>query len=340
MEVGGVDKTEFQRFCEWANEALRLHQLHGAVQTRLRQLLTEEFPDNAAVSEICGVKGGRNDLFHYQQDGKRAVFEVFCSPSQVPQDLRLLEQADAHWKIAILLDAELRPELAKTYFRKKPESFPFLWLSQVMMPGKECDCRSKLRMLLTIAPLHSGSCYPPVVQTAHARDSIVAQTGSGDISINEKRIIRPRFNRELGDITEEQAFEIIRLIGDLAKMDEQAGRGNTYGKWQNHFKNKFRLTSYKKLPAEKYDVAIQFLIQQRGRSLPKLRRTNNDEWRKRIYRAIWSITGELQMSREQLYMFAFTELGLKTHISSLTVLGEQNLEALRDKLRYLKRKVG
>lgn len=333
-----MDKTEFQLFCEWAKEALPKHQLHGAVQARLRQLLAMEFADAAAVPEVSAVKGGRNDLIHYWQDGKRAVFELFCSTSQVPQDLRLLEQADAHWKIGILLDAELRSDLAETYFRKKPDSFPFLWLSQVMMPCKETECRAKLRMLLTMPPLHSDESRPAIVQTAHARDSIVAQTGHGDISINQKKIVRPQFPREPGDITEEQAFEIKRLIEDLGQIDEQAGRGSTYGKWQNFFKNKFHLTSYKKLPAERFDEAVQFLKQQRGRSLPKLRRTNNDEWRNRIYKAIWPLARELGMTHEQVYEFAFAELQLKRPISSLKELGEQNLEHLRDELRSLKRK--
>lgn len=338
--MNSIGKSEFQRFCEWANEALPKRQLHGAAQARLRQLLAKEFPDNAAVAEISAVKGGRNDLIHYWQEGKRAVFELFCSTIQVPQDLRLLEQADAHWKIAILLDSELRSDLAEAYFRKKPDSFPFLWLSQIMMPGKENECRAKLRTLLTMPPLHTEQPRAAVVQTAQARDSIVAQTGHGDISINQKKIVRPQFNREPGDISEEQAFEIKRRIEDLAQIDEQAGRGSTYGKWQNYFKNTFHLTSYKKLPADKFDEAIQFLNQQRGRSLPKLRRTNNEEWRNRIYRAIWPLARELGMTHEQVYEFAFAELELKKPIASLTELGEQNLEHLRDKLRSLKRKLG
>jgi len=338
FEMSNIAKTEFQLFCEWVNQSLPKHQLHTAVQARLPQLLAKEFPNNVAVREISAVKGGRNDLIHYWQDGKRAVFELFCSTSQVPQDLRLLEQSDAHWKIAILLDKELRSDLADAYFRKKPDSFPFLWLSQIMMPGKESECCAKLRTLLTMPPLHSEQTRTSVTQNAHAQDSIVAQTGHGDISINQKKIVRPRFVREPEDITEEQAFEIKRRIEDLGKIDEQAGRGNTYGKWQNYFKNTFHLTSYKKLRADKFEEAISFLNQQRGRSLPKLRRTNNDEWRNRIYKAIWPLARELNMTHEQVYDFAFTELELDKPIISLTELKEQNLEHLRNKLRSLKRK--
>ena len=155
--------SEYELFCERAKTRLAKHQIHTAVQNRIRELLRQEFPDNPSVAEVFGVEGGRNDLIYYDQQGRRAVFELFCSTSQVPQDLRLLELVDAHWKIAILLDREIRPELADTYFHKKPQAFPFLWLSQVMMLSKEADCRQKLRSLLTTEPNHAPS-TPAVVQ--------------------------------------------------------------------------------------------------------------------------------------------------------------------------------
>ena len=45
------------------------------------------------------------------------------------------------------------------------------------------------------------------------------------------------------------------------------------------------------------------------------------------------------LSREEVYRFAFTELELNKPIFSLKELGEQKLTRLRDKLRYLKRKL-
>ena len=138
-----MDKTEFERFREWVRDSLPKRQVHAAFQNSLRLLLSAEFPGTTAIPEVYAVKGGRNDMVQYAQDGKRAVFELFCSPSQVPQDLRLLERADAHWKIAVLLDEEINRDLATNFFRKKPEGLPFLWLSQVIMPSKAADCRAK-----------------------------------------------------------------------------------------------------------------------------------------------------------------------------------------------------
>lgn len=329
--------TEFEHFCKWANTALTERHVHSAVQNRLAHLLAHEFPDNPSIAEVFAVKGGRNDLIHYDQQGRLAVFELFCSTGQVPQDLRLLEQAEAHWKIAILLDREIRSDLADTYFHKKPDPFPFLWLSQVMMPCKEADCRQKLRFLLTTEPIHTTA-TSSAVQTVAGNDNIVAQALQGDININQKKILRPKVVRDRGDISETTAFEIQDLIRQLAQTDELAGKPASYGEWQQRLKNLYKVASYRKLTVEQGKSAIRWLKQELGRKIPSLRRNNNDEWRQRIYKGIWAAARELGLEKGQVYRFAFEELKLKRPITSLKELGERNLESLRNKLRYLARK--
>jgi hypothetical protein len=88
--------------------ALRANKrLHSAVQSRLAELLLEAFPSGVSASEISAVVGGRNDLIQYSFSGRRIVFEIFCSKSQVPQDLRLLEQCSAAVRIAVIIDRDL-----------------------------------------------------------------------------------------------------------------------------------------------------------------------------------------------------------------------------------------
>jgi len=122
--------------------------LHTLAQEKLALYLSRLYPRDCAVSEVSGVLGGRNDLMLFAFDGHRVVFEFFFSPSQVPQDLRLLEQAKADVKIAILLDREANPKLADEYFHKKPGHFPFLWLSYLMVPSQEEFCLALLRELV------------------------------------------------------------------------------------------------------------------------------------------------------------------------------------------------
>jgi hypothetical protein len=95
-------------------------------------LLRKSFPDTTSISEVSAVLGGRNDLIQYHFNGRKIVFEVFCSPSQVPQDLRLLEQCNADVKIAIILDPDIDESVSTQFFRKKPDAFPYLWLNNVL----------------------------------------------------------------------------------------------------------------------------------------------------------------------------------------------------------------
>ena len=80
------DEEEYKAFVK---EAKSRRRLHGVVEQRLRVLLSKIFPDAHATQEVSGILGGRNDLMLFFFNGRRVVFELFFSPSQVPQDLRL-----------------------------------------------------------------------------------------------------------------------------------------------------------------------------------------------------------------------------------------------------------
>ena len=126
----------------------RAHKLHPAVESRLTILLKELYPSDHIVREIGGILGGRNDLMQFSSTGKKIVFELFASPSQVPQDLRLLEQSIAEVRIAILLDPEVDRKLSDEYFRKKPDPFPFIWVKEVMVEEWKHICQARLRELI------------------------------------------------------------------------------------------------------------------------------------------------------------------------------------------------
>jgi hypothetical protein len=312
MSLDHMDRTEFERFSDWVTTSLPKHQVHSAFQNALRSLLLAEFPNTTAIPEVYAVAGGRNDMVQYTQDGKRAVFELFCSPSQVPQDLRLLERVDAHWKVAVLLDEQVNTELAANFFRKKPEGLPF-W-----------PCLRTLGLS----------------RSPHAQDSVVAQTAEGDVHINQRKVVRPQIAHEPGDITEETAHEVQELIRELAKTEELAGKAASYAAWQQHLKDRFKVESYRKLNVAQGEAAIKWLNQELGRKTPSLRRTNNPEWRKRMCSGIGAAARELGWSHDQVHAFANAELDLKKPTESLTELGEQKLELLRDKLRYRAHRAG
>src|SRR6266702_3945124 len=83
--------------------AKKQYQLHPKVEARLAELLKRLYPQACPMNEVAGVLGGRNDLIQFFPNGRRVVFELFATTSQVPQDLRLLELSQADIRIAILL---------------------------------------------------------------------------------------------------------------------------------------------------------------------------------------------------------------------------------------------
>lgn len=146
---------EFDQFIALSKQAKARRRLHPDAERKLKSLLSRLYPDDIVVQEVSGVLGGRNDLMQFAFNGRRAVFEFFFTPDQVPQDLRLLEQAKAEVKVAILLDRSINPAVAEEYVRKKPEHFPYLWLSELMMPSKEGECLIRLREIVDEnAPVH------------------------------------------------------------------------------------------------------------------------------------------------------------------------------------------
>jgi len=147
-----VTPHRMKEFAAFVKDKKGRQKLHALAEQRLADLLTKIYPDAATIPEVSGVLGGRNDLIQFFFSGRRVVFEMFFSPSQVPQDLRLLEQSSADVKVAILLDREVDPKLATEYFRKKPESFPFLWLSQVLVPRHAPVTLARLRELIDEDP--------------------------------------------------------------------------------------------------------------------------------------------------------------------------------------------
>jgi len=129
-------------------EYRKAKKLHPLVQERLTILLSKICPNNCTVDEVSLMAGGRNDLISFSFDKRKVVFELFFSVGQVPQDLRLLEQAKAEVKIAILMDDEVDKKVSREYFRKKPDAFQFLWLRHVIDPYWENYCIGLLREMI------------------------------------------------------------------------------------------------------------------------------------------------------------------------------------------------
>jgi hypothetical protein len=93
-------------------------------------------------------------------------------------------------------------------------------------------------------------------------------------------------------------------------------------------KSEFNVTSYKEIPLQDSDAAIQWLYTKIAMARPKVRRKDPEKWRQSFYKPIYARAGELGLQKEELYAFAADRLSLKIPIGSLKDLTQQNLEKL------------
>jgi hypothetical protein len=150
-----------------------------------------------------------------------------------------------------------------------------------------------------------------------------------NVNLNPRIVVKNTVSPSSEHITDKQALEIRELINEIVKIDEQAGRSLSYGRWHAKLHKKFKITSYKLVPHDQFTEVKSWLHQQKAMQRPKLRRSNNSAWCKNIYSAIYARANELGMDKSQLYQFAHQKLKLNKPVNSLKELGERNLEKLR-----------
>lgn len=73
----------------------------------------------------------------------------------VSTDLRLLELSPFDIRIAVIIDPEIRPEVIKEYFHKKPvEPFPVIPTSYLLLKGKEKSFLRQLKAVINHSKCH------------------------------------------------------------------------------------------------------------------------------------------------------------------------------------------
>lgn len=150
----------------------------------------------------------------------------------------------------------------------------------------------------------------------------------GDMHVNSRRIERPVVQPGPQHITEEQAFKLSELVKKAVEIEGIAG-GETdklFASWWSRLKKRFKVASYRMIPYGRGEEAISYMQQEVAKLRPKLRRRNNEAWRKEHYTAIWSRTRELGYPKSWVYELAERRLCKK--VDSLTALGEQDLKKL------------
>lgn len=171
----------------------------------------------------------------------------------------------------------------------------------------------------------------------------IEQSITGDnnvqIGVNNGKIVHTKQHKSIIEvvhdpsthITVNQAYEIKQKITDIASMvaTNQSDKASAFKKEYIAFGKQFKIPKYSLLPAEQFDEAILWLnkrIAYHGKK--NLRHGNTDEWRKKQYTAIYARIKGLNMTKEDLLIFAEQKLALKAPLASMKDLSDTRLQKL------------
>lgn len=137
------------QYIEFILELRKKRQLHTVVEKRLMHILSKISPELHPFKEIQGLAGGRNDVLAYEYNGRKVLFEIFGSKSQVSRDLRILDKTDADVKIAIVMDKEADESVFNQFIRENAEdSYPFIFIRELFDNDQVNKCALKLLKLI------------------------------------------------------------------------------------------------------------------------------------------------------------------------------------------------
>jgi hypothetical protein len=122
-----MEKKLSSEVIEQIKEKRRSQLLHGEVEAKLIAMLERVIPQYYPVKEPQGLAGGRNDLMLFEFSGRKILFEVFATASQVSRDLRILDKTKADAKIAVIIDPEIDNRVIERFLKENPENnYPYI----------------------------------------------------------------------------------------------------------------------------------------------------------------------------------------------------------------------
>ena len=151
----------------------------------------------------------------------------------------------------------------------------------------------------------------------------------GDMNINSKKIERmPPSPRGPEHLTDAQAYKLQELVKKAAEIEGKIGKepAKAFPAWYGKLKKRYKVPRYDLIPCYLGDDAISYMQQEIAKLRPKLRRRDNETWRKEHYRGIWGRVRELGHDKPWVYALVESKMGKK--VDSLTILGEQDLRRL------------
>lgn len=170
-------------------------------------------------------------------------------------------------------------------------------------------------------------------QTIPAGSMVINGDGNiqagGDVNINTRKIERvPPPPRNAEHITDTQAYKLKELVKKAVDIESKAGKepSKAFPAWWSKLQKRYKVPRYDLIPCDLGDDAISYMQQEIAKLRPKLRRRDNESWRKEHYSGIWARAKELGKDKSWVYGLVEEKIGKK--VESLTTLGEQDLKKL------------
>lgn len=178
-------------------------------------------------------------------------------------------------------------------------------------------------------------------QQIEGNNNIQIGVNHGDIIHTERIIKKTEATPDpIIHISEDQAFTIKEKVNELVSLRckvEDEEKSKIYAKVYVGFREHFRITGYKFLPKDRFEEAIRwFELQKVLKYRPKLRKADNEEYRKQLYKSIHAKANELKMSREDLYILINDLIVPKNPITSLKELSDIRLKKVYNKIFSMK----
>lgn len=158
---------------------------------------------------------------------------------------------------------------------------------------------------------------------------------------------KAKFTADERHVTEEQRAELRRIADEVVepltawaagKSDDEVKKikGRNFGIVWTQFNEHFETAEHglPSLTREKFDEAKSWLQRYRASKNKNFKRTNPQKYRATLTKTIYTLSGELGWTDSQLYQFAAEKVDYASPITGLSDLGINQLETVRDRIRY------
>lgn len=146
------------------------------------------------------------------------------------------------------------------------------------------------------------------------------------VTKDEKDVLRKLCDEVIERLTAKTIFD--------SEADAKRKKGRYFGIVWSQFNDHFGTTELAALERTRFEEARSWFLQYRASKDKNLKRTNPQKYRNTLTRAIYAMKGALGWSDDELYAFASEKVGYPSAITSLNDLGNQQLEMVRDRVRY------